>query len=132
MFDKEIYVQRRAALKAKINTGIGLFMGNREAPAITKTTPTLSGKTALSSTFGLDEPDLAAVIDFETGREILFADDVSLDAIVWTGPLPKVTEKAERIGISARRSVGIWLPSCKKHNKKDVPSISCRPTGEKI
>ena len=32
MFDKEIYVQRRAALKAKINTGIGLFMGNREAP----------------------------------------------------------------------------------------------------
>jgi len=89
MFSKEIYTQRRQTLKSKLNKGIGLFMGNREAPC------NYSGNTyhfRQDSTFlyyfGLDEPDLAAVIDFETGKEVLFADDVSLDDIVWTGPLP--------------------------------------------
>ena len=67
MFDKEIYVQRRAALKSKINNGIGLFMGNREAPCNYKdnTYPFRQDSTFLYF-FGLDEPDLAAVIDFET------------------------------------------------------------------
>ncbi len=101
MFSKEIYTQRRQTLKSKLNKGIGLFMGNREAPC------NYSGNTyhfRQDSTFlyyfGLDEPDLAAVIDFETGKEVLFADDVSLDDIVWTGPLPVMQEKAEKIGLS--------------------------------
>jgi len=120
MFDKEIYVQRRAALKSKISNGIGLFMGNREAPCNYKdnTYPFRQDSTFLYF-FGLDEPDLAAVIDFETGQETLFADDVSLDAIVWTGPLPKVAEKAELIGVAHTATRGQLAAFLQEAQQKD-------------
>jgi Xaa-Pro aminopeptidase len=95
MFSKEIYTQRRRALKSKMDKGIGLFMGNREAPCnYNDNTYHFRQDSSFLYFFGLDEPDLAAVIDFDTGKEILFGDDVSLDAVVWTGPLPKMQEKA--------------------------------------
>ena len=101
MFSKEIYTQRRQTLKSKLNKGIGLFMGNREAPCnYSANTYHFRQDSTFLYYFGLDEPDLAAVIDFETGKEVLFADDVSLDDIVWTGPLPAMQEKAEKIGLS--------------------------------
>ena len=100
MFSKEIYTQRRRALKSKMDKGIGLFMGNREAPCnYNDNTYHFRQDSSFLYFFGLDEPDLAAVIDFDTGKEILFGDDVSLDAVVWTGPLPKMQEKAEKVGV---------------------------------
>lgn len=101
MFSKEIYTQRRQALKSKLNKGIGLFMGNHEAPCnYPANTYHFRQDSTFLYFFGLDEPDLAAIIDFETGKEVLFGDDVGIDDIVWTGPLPSVKEKAQRIGIS--------------------------------
>lgn len=100
MFSTDIYKQRREALKSKLDKGIGLFMGNHEAPCnYTGNTYHFRQDSNFLYYFGLDEPDLAAVIDFETGQELLFADDVSLDDVVWTGPLPGMQEKAERIGV---------------------------------
>jgi Xaa-Pro aminopeptidase len=107
MFSKEIYTERRQALKSKLNKGIGLFMGNREAPCnYAGNTYHFRQDSSFLYYFGLDEPDLAAVIDFETGQEILFGDDVSMDAVVWTGPLPRTQEKADRIGVRYTRSRG--------------------------
>ena len=85
MFSKEIYINRRMQLKSKLDKGIALFMGNHEAPCNYKdNTYHFRQDSTFLYYFGLDEPDLAAVIDFESGAEILFADDVSIDDIVWT------------------------------------------------
>lgn len=121
MFSKEIYIQRRQTLKSKLDKGIGLFMGNREAPCnYSDNTYHFRQDSTFLYFFGLDEPDLAAIIDFETGKETLFGDDVSIDDIVWTGPLPCVQEKAERIGVAythPRKSLAAYISGEKKKGR---------------
>ena len=103
MFSKETYTSRRAQLKAllKDEKGIAVFLGNVEAPAQYKDN---CYKFRQDSTwlyyFGLDEPRFAAVIDLEDGSETIYADDFSIDDIIWTGPQPSVAEQAARVGVS--------------------------------
>jgi Xaa-Pro aminopeptidase len=97
-------------------------MGNHEAPCnYTGNTYHFRQDSNFLYYFGLDEPDLAAVIDFETGREILFADDVSLDDVVWTGPLPAMQEKAERIGVNQTKPRGSLSTYISEEKKKGRP-----------
>jgi len=49
--------------------------------------------------FGLDEPDVAGVIDADSGEEILFGNEVTMDDIIWMGPQPALAEKAEWAGV---------------------------------
>ena len=103
MFSKETYTARRATLKAllKGETGLAVFIGNVEAPAQYKDN---CYKFRQDSTwlyyFGIDEPRFAAVLDLESGEETIYADDFSIDDIIWTGPQPTVAEQAARVGIS--------------------------------
>ncbi|GAO41338.1 putative aminopeptidase [Flavihumibacter petaseus NBRC 106054] len=50
--------------------------------------------------FGLDVAGLAAVIDPESGAEILFGNELTMDQIIWTGPLPSLREMAAAAGIT--------------------------------
>lgn len=122
MFSKEIYINRRMQLKSKLDKGIALFMGNHEAPCNYKdNTYHFRQDSTFLYYFGLDEPDLAAVIDFESGAEILFADDVSIDDIVWTGPLPKMQEKAALVGVKdtlSRGKLGEFIQKALKAGRK--------------
>lgn len=103
MFKKETYTARRVALKAllKDETGLVVFIGNVEAPAQYKDN---CYKFRQDSTwlyyFGIDEPRFAAVMDLESGEETIYADDFSIDDIIWTGPQPTVAEQAARVGVS--------------------------------
>ena len=36
--------------------------------------------------FGLSQPGLAALIDCDTGDDIIFGDELTINDIVWTGP----------------------------------------------
>jgi len=107
MFDKNIYISRRKTLCAKMaltapegKRGIALFIGNAEAPAQYKDN---CYKWRQDSSwlyfFGLDDPCYAAVIDFDSGEETIFADDVEIGDIIWMGPQPTVQSKAESVGI---------------------------------
>jgi len=49
---------------------------------------------------GLGLPDLHAVIDVDAGETILFGNDVSIDHIIWTGPLAKLTDLGAQCGIT--------------------------------
>jgi len=49
--------------------------------------------------FGLDLPGLAAAVDIEGETEVLLGNDVSLEDIIWTGPLPSVRELGQRAGV---------------------------------
>ena len=105
MFSKEVYVRRRQTLLNKMReasqSGLVLFVGNVEAPAQYKDN---AYKWRQDSSwlyyFGLDEPRMAAVLDIDSGEEILFADDVEIDDIIWMGPQPSVASKAESVGIA--------------------------------
>lgn len=100
MFSKEVYVNRRANLAKKVKSGVMLFMGNSD---IGMNYPSNTYRFRQDSSFlyffGLDEPDLAAVIDADSGEEIIFGNDVSIDDIIWMGPQPAMTDKAAQVGV---------------------------------
>jgi hypothetical protein len=86
MFDAATYTQRRAALMARMQTGLLLFPGNLDSPMnfAGNVYPFWQDRTFLYY-FGLNEPGLAAVIDVEAGRSILFGDDATVDDVMWSG-----------------------------------------------
>lgn len=102
MFEKEVYIERRKALTDRLagEKGIVLFLGNVEAPAQYKDN---CYKWRQDSNwlyfFGIDEPRFAATIDLESGEETIYADDFSIDDIIWMGPMPSVQSQAEAVGV---------------------------------
>ena len=101
MFDKSVYVARRRALAAKVGRGLIFLPGNGESSCNYKdnTYPFRQDSTFLYY-FGIDNPGFAGIIDTESGGEVIFGDDVDIDDIVWTGPLPSVAEQAAEVGVT--------------------------------
>ncbi len=54
---------------------------------------------------GIDRAGLSLVIDCTTGESILIADELTVDDIVWTGPMPSLIQLAEHTGIDRIISV---------------------------
>lgn len=101
MFSKEVYVNRRNALKAKMNSGVLLFLGTSEAAVnYPGNTYRYRQDSNFNYFFGLTDPDLAAIIDLESGEDIIFGNDVDIDDIIWMGPQPFIKDKAESVGVS--------------------------------
>lgn len=107
MFDKSVYSQRRKTLVAKMaqtapegSRGIALFVGNAESPAQYFDN---GYKFRQDSTwiyfFGIDEPRFAAIIDLDSAKETIYADDVEIDDIIWMGPQPSVKSQAASVGV---------------------------------
>jgi Xaa-Pro aminopeptidase len=100
MFDAPVFQNRRAALKKEMKSGIALFLGNEEAPM---NYPSNTFKYRQDSNFlyffGLPVADLAAIIDFDEDRVILFGNDFEIDDIIWMGSQPAIQALAERVGI---------------------------------
>ncbi len=108
MFAKEVYARRRAVLAAKMSyavaegkRGIAVFLGNTEAPAQYKDNCyKFRQDSSWLYYFGLDAPLYAAVLDFDSGEETIFADDVEIGDIIWMGPQPSVKSIAESVGVA--------------------------------
>ncbi len=107
MFARETYVQRRKDLVSRIDGGILVLPGNGESPMNygDNCFPFRQDSTFLYY-IGLDQPDLAAVIDADAGTTTVYGDELTIDMIVWTGDLPTVAERAERAGITDTRPHG--------------------------
>lgn len=117
MFDKEVYIRRRKTLLSKMSgeSGIAIFLGNVEAPAQYRDN---CYKWRQDSTwlyyFGIDEPRFAAIIDLETGKETIYADDFDIDDIIWMGPTPSVASQAARVGTEASAPYSAFDADVKK------------------
>ena len=100
MFAKETYINRRSALKQYVGGGLLLFLGNEEQGLNYEDN---SFRFRQDSTFlyyfGISAPSLAAIIDIDENREIIFGDELTIDYIVWMGTLPTLSEKSEQVGI---------------------------------
>ena len=100
MFAADTYTQRRARLSASIPSGLLLFLGNDDSPMnYTDNTYHFRQDSTWLYYFGVAQPGLAAVIDLDAGRTVVFGDDLTIDAIVWTGPQPSVAELAALAGV---------------------------------
>ncbi len=100
MFPKETYINRRQQLKKDVEKGLILLIGNGESPM----NYTDNGyRFRQDSTFlyftGISHPDLVAVFDAESGEEVLYGNDYTIDDIVWMGPQPTIRDKALSCGI---------------------------------
>ena len=101
MFNRETYIARRLQLKQKISDGIILLLGNVDSPMnYADNTYYFRQDSTFLYFFGLDFQKLAGVIDTESGEEIVFGDDVSIEDIIWMGPQIALKEKVEKVGIS--------------------------------
>lgn len=104
MFDPDIYVNRRARLKDRMDTGLLVFLGNEAAPMnYAANLHRFWQDSSFLYYWGLDTPGLTAIIDLDEGREVLFGHDPTIDDIVWTGPLPALEERAARVGVQAHQ-----------------------------
>lgn len=104
MFSKETYMARRATLKKAIGSGLLLFLGNDECGMnyLDNTYHFRQDSTFLYF-FGLPYAGLSAIIDIDNDREIIFGDELTIDAIVWMGTQPTLKEKSEAAGITEVR-----------------------------
>jgi len=101
MFSAQTYSDRRARLQAQFHSGLLLLLGNEESPMnYTDNTFHFRQDSTFLYFMGVDQPGWAAVMDLEAGTTTAFADDATLDAIVWTGAVPSVAELASRCGIT--------------------------------
>ncbi len=101
MFDAEIYIERRKRLREQIESGLLFFLGNEESPMnYPANTYHFRQDSSFLYFFGLDSPSLAAVVDVDEGREVIFGNDVSMEDIIWMGDLPTMRERAALVGIA--------------------------------
>lgn len=98
---KETYIRRRAQLKRDMQSGLLLFLGNDEVGMnYADNTYRFRQDSTMLYFFGLDYAGLAAVIDVDEDREIVFGNELTIDDIVWTGTQPSLRDKCEPVGIS--------------------------------
>lgn len=98
---KETYIHRRAQLKRDMGSGLLLFLGNDEAAMnYADNTYRFRQDSTFLYFFGLDYAGLAAVIDVDNDREIIFGNELTIDDIVWTGTMPSLRELAATVGIT--------------------------------
>jgi len=101
LFEKQVYASRRERLMKSGLKGIALFIGNTESPMDYPSNGYhFRQDSNFSYFFGLDIPDMAGIIDFDEGKQILFANDVDIEDIIWMGPQPAVKDLAVKVGIA--------------------------------
>jgi Xaa-Pro aminopeptidase len=100
MFEKSTFINRRKALKNKSLKGIALIPGNVDSPMnyLANTFHFRQDSTFLYF-FGLDFPGLTGIIDFDSGKEYIFGDNVDIEDIIWMGPQDSLNEKATEVGV---------------------------------
>lgn len=101
MFDQSVYIQRREILKKSVHSGVLLFLGNDVSPMNYYDNQfDFRQDSTMLYFFGFEaRPEVAAIVDVESGEELVFADEASFDSIVWTGPVMTVNEEAALAGI---------------------------------
>ena len=115
MFSEKIYLERRRQLKTRMGAGVLFFPGNDEtAMNYAANTFHFRQDSTFLYYFGIDEPNLSAVIDCESGEDILFADEFEMEDIIWMGRMETFGEKARKAGIRKILPAGDLNPYLEK------------------
>lgn len=122
MFSKDTYIERRNQLKKAIGSGVLLFLGNDEVGMnYEDNTFHFRQDSTFLYYFGLSFSGLAAIINIDEDREIIFGDELTIDHIVWMGTQPSLKEKSERVGVAQTmpyNSIADYLKEAKSKGQK--------------
>ncbi len=100
MFSVQTYTERRNALKKAVGSGLILIMGNEEAPMnYHDNTYRFRQDSNFLYFLGISHAGLAAIIDVDSGEEIIFGHEFTMDDIIWVGPQPTLAEQARMVGV---------------------------------
>lgn len=100
----ESYVRRRKRLQADMGSGLLLLLGNAEVGMnYADNTYRFRQDSTFLYFIGMDSPDLAAIIDVDEDRVVVFGNELTIDDIVWTGTMPTLHERAAAFGITDTR-----------------------------
>lgn len=100
MFSKETYVGRRAELCRRVGKGLILLPANPEVPNnYPNNTYYYRQDSTFRYYFGLDVPSLMGLLDAESGEAMLFGDNFTVEDIIWTGPMPTLSELGAEVGV---------------------------------
>lgn len=113
LFEQSVYSRRRQALMQQVGSGLIVLMGNEETGMNYKDNwyPFRQDSSFLYY-FGLDVAGLTAVLDPESGEVVIFGNELSIDDIVWTGPLPSIKEMAGAVGVhqtAPYNDMAVWI-----------------------
>ena len=101
MFSANTYKERRSKLKSLVGSGLILLPGNEEVGMNYRDNVYHFRQ---DSTFlyytGIDRPDLFFIIDIDNNTETLYGNDLTVDQIVWTGPVDSLSVFATKSGIN--------------------------------
>lgn len=101
MFSAQTYQNRRANLKKQMSAGLLFFMGNDECGMnYAGNTYHFRQDSTFLYYFGIKRPGLYAIIDLDTGEEIIYGNDYTIDDIFWMGDMPLLKDMAEQVGIN--------------------------------
>ncbi len=109
MFSTDSYKRRRTALIQALadrgaTDGTVLFPGSNDSPVnYPDNCYRFRQDSSFLYYFGIQEPGLAATIDLANARATLYADEQTLDAMVWSGPRPGASEFATACDADAVR-----------------------------
>lgn len=84
-----------------MKSGLALFVGNIDSPM---NYPANAYHFRQDSDFlyffGLDIPGFSGLMDFDSGEDWIFGNDVDMDDIIWMGPQPTVKELSQKCGVA--------------------------------
>ena len=109
MFSINTYTKRRSALVKALTdrgttTGTILFPGSEESPVnYPDNCYRFRQDSSFLYYFGIQEPGLAATLDLGSGKATLYADEQTLDSMVWSGPRPGAADFGAACGADAVR-----------------------------
>jgi Xaa-Pro aminopeptidase len=122
MFSANVYIERRKKLTELVKSGVMIFVGNTELPMnYPQNIYHFRQDSSFLYFFGIDEPGLAAIIDIDNNKEIIFGDDVDIEDVIWTGPLPLLKEKIKNVGITSSEVFSgfeTYVKEASKQNRK--------------
>jgi Xaa-Pro aminopeptidase len=100
VFKAEVYKSRRAKLSGSMKSGIALFPGNNDVARNYSANPYhFRQDSVFLYFFGISARGLTGVIDFDSGKDYIFGDDIEIDDIIWMGTQPVIKELALKAGV---------------------------------
>ncbi len=119
MFNAAIYQQRRNELKRSLKSGLALFSANQLIPMnYSDNTFHFRQDSTFLYYFGINDPGIAGIIDVDNDRDILFADELGIEDIIWMGRLKTFREKAAESGIEEVEPLSALSGVIKETQKK--------------
>lgn len=122
MFPSGTYINRRQRIKKSVQSGILLFLGNEESPMnYFDNTYHFRQDSTFLYFFGLNYAGLAAIIDLDEDKEIVFGNDLTVEDIVWMGTQPTLLERGMAYGIQEvqpANNLAEYLEKARKKGRK--------------